>query len=227
MIHLHGIQHRILEIGDLSIPPGHTVVTGWNGGGKTTLLRLLAGLELPKAGSIMFEDRKPGDTECGWVNEFPGRNMLFSLVRDELSSPLRFAHIPCDEVARKVGECAEWAGVSHLLPRRTHTLSGGEQVLTSLATALIGRPQILVLDEFDSYLDHGTADAIDEKILDSGARYIIQCTQNPDLAARADRVLLLSHGRVHAFGPPRDVFSGLERCCYYPPSWRLGRGTGL
>ncbi|MDD1715654.1 MAG: ATP-binding cassette domain-containing protein [Methanolinea sp.] len=227
MIRLQGIRQRILEIGDLSLPPGHTVITGWNGGGKTTLLRLIAGLELPRTGSITLDGRTPGDIVCGWVNEFPGKNMLFSLVRDEISSPLRFAHLPCDEVSRRVEECAEWAGISHLLSRKTHTLSGGEQVLTSLATALIGRPEILVLDEFDSYLDYRTADVIEERILASGARYIFQCTQNPELASRADRVVLLSRGRVRAFGSPGDVFSGLEQCCYYPPSWRLARGTDI
>ncbi len=221
MIQVEGLRHGVLDIPALDLPPGYTAVIGPNGSGKTTLLRLVAGLDRPERGSVLVAGEEPGVKPCGWVNEFPGRNMLFSQVAEELASPLRFRNLPCPGIAGRVLECARHTGIEHLLERETTTLSGGEQVLAALATALIGRPELMVLDEFDSHLDLETVESIEAVLDRSPARYLVRCTQNPDLALKADRVLFLKGGATGMCGTPEEVFGSLAGTCYYPLSWRI------
>lgn len=220
MIRIHGLRHGILDILACEVPLGHIVVTGPNGSGKTTLLRLLAGMEEPAFGNIRISEGSPGGMATGWVHEYPARNALFLSVHEELASPLRFRHAACDEISGRVSEIAEKMGISHLLDRDLATLSGGEQVLVALATAMISGPEILVLDECDSHLDPLAIEALQEQLLDLEIRCLVQCTLNMDLAATADSVILLSSGRIKAKGTPEEVFSTCEQSCWYPPRWR-------
>lgn len=220
MIRIEGLRHGILDIPSCVIPEGRIAVIGRNGSGKSTLARLLAGLERPASGSISIGDKVPGEIATGWVHEVPGQNGLFLRVDEELASPLRFRHCPCDEIARRAREVAERCGISHLVNRDLVTLSGGQQVLAALATAMVSRPGILVLDEWDSHLDARTAEYVQRLLYGTGIRCIVQCTQNMDLAAAADTVVFLSGGRVRAAGPPAEVFGGCADSCWYPPSWR-------
>lgn len=221
MIRIHKLRHGILDIPSLLIPAGRSALIGPNGSGKTTLLRLLAGMEEPVQGRITIGGKDPAEVTVGWVHEFTGRNTLFSRVSEELASPLRFRHCTCEEIAMRVKEVSALAGITPLLDRETVSLSGGEQVLTALATAILSTPDILVLDEWDSHLDAHTASMLQEHLGRAGVSRIVQCTQNMDLASSADAVLFLSDGRVEAFGNPGEVFSGYRESCWYPPSWRL------
>lgn len=220
MIRIMGLRHGILDIPSLLIPAGHTAVVGPNGSGKTTLLRLLAGMEEPLHGRITIGERNPAALTVGWVHEFPGRNTLFSCIREELASPLRFRHRSCDEISQRVSEVAGCIGISHLLDREPESLSGGEQVLAALATAIVVPPDILVLDEWDSHMDVITARLLQGLLDRAAVSWLIQCTHNMDLAASANTVLFLSGGEVNACGPPEEVFSGFAESCWYPQSWR-------
>lgn len=220
MIIIRGVRHGVLDIQSCTIPGGYTAIIGPNGSGKTTLLRLVAGLEEPVRGCVTIGEKSPADIAVGWVHEVPGQNGLFLRVRDELASPLRFRHLPCDEIASRVAEVAAQTGISSLMDRELATLSGGEQVLIALATAMVSQPDILVLDEWDSHLDTPSSSMLQNQLNASGVRTIIQCTQNMDLAASADTVVFLTKGRVKAAGTPRDVFGMCKDSCYYPPSWR-------
>lgn len=220
MIRIHGLRHGILDIPVCKVPLGHIAVTGPNGSGKTTLLRLLAGMEEPSCGSIRMGEGPPGGMATGWVHEYPARNALFLSVYEELASPLRFRHLPCDDISGRVSEISEKMGISHLLDRDLATLSGGEQVLVALATAMISEPEILVLDECDSHLDSRTTEALQEQLLDLQVRCLVQCTLDMDLGATADSVIFLSSGRIRAIGTPEEVFFTCEKSCWYPPRWR-------
>jgi energy-coupling factor transporter ATP-binding protein EcfA2 len=116
---------------------------------------------------------------------------------------------------------ADTIGITGLLERTTRTLSGGETALVALATALVGLPSVLVLDEFDSHLDWKNAQLVTDVVRDAGIRYLLQCTQNMDLAIRADHLLYLEEGRVRLAGRAQDVFPALCGSCFYPPSWRF------
>ncbi|MBP2145469.1 energy-coupling factor transport system ATP-binding protein [Methanofollis sp. W23] len=226
MIEITGLRHQVLSVPSLAIDEGYTAVIGPNGSGKSTFLSLLAGLSLPARGEITVDARPPRQVEVGWVSEFPDQSLLFTRVYDEIASPSRFAHLSCAEVERRVEEAAALVGIEALLPRTFRDLSGGERALVALATALSSRPELLVLDEFDSHLDAETAGMVGEALEASPCRYCVRCTQEMETAAAADTVLSLAHGSVSHAGTPDQVFSALKETCFYPYSWRMRDHAG-
>lgn len=227
MIELSSIHHGILTIPSLQILKGSTVIIGPNGSGKTTLLQIIAGIISPHRGSVFIDGKSPAMVNTGWLNEYPDRNLLFGTVLDEIASPLRFGHDPCPDVTGQVLAVARESGICHLLERRTRGLSGGEKVLVSLATAIVTRPLILVLDEYDSHLDQESMETFTRVIRNSQASYFVWCTQDMEAAACADHVIFLKGGFVTLYGTPGEVFNELSGDCLYPISWRLSDAPHL
>ena len=219
MITAEFLCYRKLTIDSLEIKPGITTIIGANGSGKTTFLKLCAGIAVPDSGSLLIDDALPRETETGWVNEFPDRNILFVNVFDEIASPLRFRRIPCNEIDSNVRACAETLGITYLLQRAVRDLSGGEKVLVSLAAALVHHPKVLVLDEYDSHLDAHSLAKIEQGIRRSGAEYVIRCTQQMDTAIHSDHLLFFDSGRITHAGLPHDIFPFLKGTAYYPFLW--------
>jgi len=221
MIEITALVHRTLSIDHLTIGEGRTFLIGENGGGKTTLLRLLSGIDEPESGTVRIDGLPPRTLDAGWVNEYPDKSLLFSIACDEIASPLRFRSIPCPEVTSRVKDISERLVIGHLLDRPVRDLSGGEKVMVAVAAALVHRPVLLLLDEYDSHLDPDCCRQIDGAIVGAGSRYIIRCTQQMDIAATGDRVILLHDGRVAAAGSPGEVFCGQETSSFFPYSWRV------
>jgi energy-coupling factor transport system ATP-binding protein len=220
MITIEKLRYRTLAIDDLRLAPGITSVIGPNGSGKTTFLKLLAGITLPESGTILVEGVPPRNAEIGWVNEFPDRNILFWSAFEEIASPLRFRHVPCSAIKDRVGSLMRSLGISHLRDRPMQEISGGEKVLVALAAALVFRPQVLVLDEYDSHIDANHAANIARIIRKSGTPYVICCTQDTEAAVQGDWVICLADGKVGCTGSPEDVFASLVGTAYYPLSWK-------
>jgi len=221
MITIRNLRYRILAIDDLEILPGITTIIGPNGSGKTTFLKLCSGIALPDSGSIIIDGLPPRESEIGWVNEFPDRNILFETVEDEIASSLRFRRVPAQEIKAMVNACAESVGVIHLLNRPMRELSGGEKVLISLAAALVHKPKILILDECDSHLDAERGREMETVIHTMNPYYVIRCTQNVDSAILSDQVLFFENGRIVHSGTPGQVFSTLKNTPFYPMTWRV------
>jgi energy-coupling factor transport system ATP-binding protein len=219
MIIIENLWYRNLAIDALTIKPGITTIIGPNGSGKTTFLKICAGIILPDSGTILIDDTPPRHTDIGWVNEYPDRNLLFVNVADEIASPLRFRHDSCDSVDSAMKSCAEIMGITHLLKRTVRELSGGEKILVSLAAALVHNPKVLVLDEYDSHLDARVKEKNEQIIRSSGAKYIIRCTQQMNTAIQSDHLLFFDSGRVIHNGTPKDVFPLLKGTSYYPLLW--------
>jgi energy-coupling factor transport system ATP-binding protein len=221
MIDIRDLTFRNLWIPELTLQQGTIAVIGPNGSGKTTLLRLLAGLTVPDSGTISIDGRNPGAWPTGFVNEYPDRNALFTRVYDELAGPLRFRKHPCAAIPEMVHKAAANAGLAEFLDRPMETLSGGEKAMVAVQSAVIFHPHLIILDEFDSHLDPETLSAAERLLEDSGADYVIRCTQNMDLASRCNAVIALFQGTVRESGTAQRVFENLSESCYYPFSWRL------
>ncbi|MFA5348696.1 MAG: ATP-binding cassette domain-containing protein, partial [Methanoregula sp.] len=175
-------------------------------------------------GTVRIDNLAPRETETGWVNEFPDRNILFANVIDEIASPLRFSRTTsCGTIDASVRECAESFQIAHLINRTVRELSGGEKVLVSLAAALVHCPKVLVLDEYDSHLDAVLAQKVDQVVRASGARYVIRCTQQMDTAIGSDHLLFFESGQVAHAGTPEQVFSLLKGTVFYPVLWMCGK----
>ena len=221
MITFDNVRCKNLSIDSLAIPKGVTSVIGPNGSGKTTLLKMCTGIHLPDSGTIQIDGAFPRDTETGWVNEFPDRNILFNHVSDEISSSLRFRHVPCNEMDARVTAQMEVMGVLPLKNRLMRELSGGEKILVAIGAALIHHPMVLVLDEYDSHLDAKKVGDLENVIRKSSVPYVIRCTQQMETAALGDYVLFLEDGCVRYFGTPESVFSVLKNTPFYPFSWKI------
>lgn len=220
MITFDTVRYQSLAIDTLAIPQGITSIIGPNGSGKTTLIRLSAGIAEPATGKILIDGVSPRGTDVGWVNEFPDKNILFPRVSDEIASVLRFCHTPCQDTGEAVRKVAGSVGIGHLLSRQMREISGGEKVLVSLAAALVHRPKVLLLDEYDSHLDAASSDHIENVIRESGASYVLRCTQHMETAANSNYLIFLERGVVKYAGTPETVFSSLSGTPFYPLSWR-------
>jgi len=218
MIEINGLSHRVLAIPGLLIPDGRVAVIGPNGGGKTTLLRLVAGIDLPVSGEILIDGLAPRSREVGWVGEQPDRQIIFHRVSDEIASPLRFRHDPCPVVEERVKAVAGELGIGGLLGRETGDLSEGEKALAAFGAAVAAGPHILILDETDSNLDQESAGAVEGLIRRVSCPHVLQATQRMELAARADHILFLEKGRVLHSGSPAAVFAALSGTPFSPPS---------
>jgi energy-coupling factor transport system ATP-binding protein len=186
------------------------------------MLRLCAGIAVPEAGTIMIDRKEPRQTDIGWLNEFPDRNMLFSNVWDEIASPLRFRYMTPDETDRAVEHITKRLGIKNLVSRHVRDLSGGEKVLVALAAALVTGPDILILDEYDSHLDEKRCSQIEKILRGSGYAYILRCTQQMETAAKSDYLVMVDRGKPVLTGTPAEVFPLLTTTMYYPLSWRAG-----
>lgn len=153
-------ETRALAGVSMTVPDGAFVVLlGPTGAGKTTTLRLIAGLDRPDAGGISIGGRSvdgltPAQRDVAMV--FQQYSLYPHLtVRENLEFPLKspIHRIPKAEIARKIGEVAEVLQISHKLNNRSTALSGGEMQRVSIGRALVRSPSIYLMDEPLSSLD--------------------------------------------------------------------------
>jgi phospholipid/cholesterol/gamma-HCH transport system ATP-binding protein len=217
-----GKKHVLSNI-DLSFGRGLiTVIIGGSGTGKTTLLRMLIGLEKPTRGAILVdgEDIVPlGDTAMNRVRRkfgmvFQYAALLDSMtVLDNVAFPLR-EHTPLREkeiIARVTAKLAELGlnDVGALFPSE---LSGGMRKRVGLARALMLEPQVIVYDEPTSGLDPFTTELVDDMILAARKQHgVTSIVISHDMASAmriADMIFMLAEGHLVASGTPEELASG-------------------
>lgn len=220
--------HPILQIRQLSIRFGEFVsVVGPNGAGKSTFLHLLAGLQVPTSGSIVFDSpnalpatqsRTPSSS---LVFQSPDDQIVGSTVRRDLAFGLECEGAAPPEIRSRVDEAVRSSGLASQENRPPHLLSEGEKQRLALASALIVRPGLLLLDEPTSRLDPGARrsflDRLDKERR-AGTSTIIQVTHRSEEFMSADRLLGFDAGGLEFDGPPRD-FLALSRADRFRPLW--------
>jgi len=207
----------VLSAIDLTIARGERVaLLGGNGAGKTTLLRALVGL-LPVDGEVRASGlaiRKPGDAVAagvGLVFQNPD-DQLFgaSVLEDVRFGPCNQGLSP-DEATRRAEESLAQLGIASLAERSIETLSFGEKKRACLAGVLAMRPSVLLLDEATAGLDPAGETAfvaLLASLCKERGLTLLSATHAIDLVpSLADRVLVLSDGKLVADGTPRVVFA--------------------
>ncbi len=207
---------------DLTIDAGEYVaVIGANGSGKSTLLRHLNALLLPTSGNVWVADRNTSDTAnlrfirsaVGMVFQAPDSQIVASVVEEDVAFGPENLGIPTDELHERVEWALSTVGLWELRQRASHLLSAGQKQRIAIASALAMRPRCILFDEATSMLDPAgrmqLLEAI-EQLHDDGMT-TVTATHNMAEAARAQRVVALSEGRVALQGHPRSVFAQVEQ----------------
>lgn len=205
-----GQEIHVLRGVDLTIRAGDTVsIVGPSGAGKSTLLHLLGGLDRPTEGTVRLGGRELGELSdretarlrnrhVGFVFQFHHLLRDFSALENVMVPRLIGGDPPARARERALG-LLEQVG---LAPRRDHRpseLSGGEQQRVAVARALSNEPPLLLADEPSGNLDVDTSDRLHEvlfEMVEDHASALVLVTHNRGLAARADRRLRLSAGRL-------------------------------
>ncbi|MEO1458930.1 MAG: ABC transporter ATP-binding protein [Pseudomonadota bacterium] len=201
----------------LTVPDGGFVVLlGPTGAGKTTTLRLIAGLERADAGRIEIAGRDvsaetPAERDVAMVFQQYSLYPHMS-VRENLAFPLRspIHRQPEAEIARKVGEVAEVLRISHKLDNRATALSGGEMQRVSIGRALVRRPAIYLMDEPLSSLDAKLRAELRIELKriqqDLGATLLYVTHDQIEAMTMATEVGVLDRGRLAQYGTPRMIY---------------------
>jgi len=200
---------------DLEIPSGGFFsLLGPSGCGKTTTLRLIAGFEQPSSGRVLLDGRDMANTPPSKrpVNTVFQSYALFPHLRvfDNVAFGLRRAHVPRDEVRRRVGEALELVQLSDLAARKPGQLSGGQQQRVALARALVLRPAVLLLDEplgaLDAKLRRQLQVELKQLQTHVGITFVYVTHDQEEALTMSDRIAVINHGRVEQAASPRDLY---------------------
>jgi ABC-type lipoprotein export system ATPase subunit len=199
---------RALRGVDLSVDKEELLaITGPSGAGKTTLLHILGCLDQPSHGEVLIDgidaSRLPEAElvklrrdKIGFVFQqfylIPGLSVF-----DNIALPLLFSKKPA--TPEKITRLAEMVGLEHRLDHVPSQLSGGEMQRTAIARGLVNEPEILLADEPTGNLDSENSEKIFDilRSLSHNGLTIVMITHNPDLAARANRIIHIRDGLVH------------------------------
>ena len=225
------------------IRPGEAVaLCGPNGSGKTTLLSLATGLLVPQQGQVRLQGEPLTPAMARRIHHSVGllfqdsQDQLFSsFVAEDVAFGLRNLGLPEEQVKARVTEALSLCEVEHLAHRPIHHLSGGEMKRVALAGILAMRPPLLVLDEPTSGLDPAAAEHLERLLVhlhrDHGYALLVVTHEMERVPRLAQRVLVLSEGRLLADGSVRSVLTDVEllssaRLCA-PPITRYFHARGV
>jgi Cu-processing system ATP-binding protein len=202
----HYGNHRAVDGLDFTLDAGSTLaLIGHNGAGKTTLMKLILGLIRPTSGSLKVLGVEPARAPLQHRKQigFLPENVAF---HDELTGTqtLRFYARLKQTPLRQCEELLERVGLSFAASRRVKTYSKGMRQRLGLAQALLGAPQLLLLDEPTTGLDPASRAEffrIMHELSDRGATVIISSHILTELEAKTDLVAIMNTGHLAAFGP--------------------------
>jgi energy-coupling factor transport system ATP-binding protein len=234
-----GSEEPALSEINFELRPGDYVgVVGPNGGGKSTLVRLLNGLLRPDSGRIRISGHDPATEpfevrrHLGVLFQNPENGLVAPFVEDDVAFGLENLGVLREEMRERVARALRAVGLEGYERREPHTLSGGEKQRVALAGLLAVEPEILVLDEPTSMLDAaGRREVLERLEALRAEKSVLHVTHHLEELLDADRILVLNGGKLVADESPERLLSDAnllrENRLVLPVVPRLALALGL
>jgi glycerol transport system ATP-binding protein len=198
-----------LEKGSLNVLLGATLA------GKTSLMRLMAGLDAPSSGKVMVEDRDVTGLPVQKRNVAMVYQQFINYpalsVYENIASPLRVAGLSGSEIETRVKSAAALLRLEPYLQRKPLELSGGQQQRTAIARALVKRAELVLLDEPLANLDYKLREELREELprifAESGAIFVYATTEPSEALLLGGNTATLFQGKRHSVRPDRAGLS--------------------
>jgi len=208
-----GITH--IKETNLVLESGHfNVLLGATGAGKTSLIKLMAGLDKPSSGQVFMDGQdvtglSTQKRNISLVHQF-FVNYAHMTVFDNIASPLKVAGMAKSEIEGRVEEAADILQLRPMLHRRPGELSGGQQQRTALARAIAKESKAVFLDEplanLDYKLREELRDQLPDLFADRGAVVVYATSEPEEALLLTGKTALLDDGRVTQFGPTTQIY---------------------
>ena len=217
-----GVAPVVLDGVTLGIEEGSFVaVLGHNGSGKSTLAKHMNAILLPSGGTVYVQGMDTADDAhlldirrtVGMVFQNPDNQIVANVVEEDVAFAPENLGVPPEEIRRRVDDALRAVGMYEYREHAPHLLSGGQKQRIAIAGVIAMQPRCIVLDEPTAMLDPiGRADVLRTiKTLNRERGVtVVLITHHMDEAAQADRLVVMTKGRVIADGTPKEVFQDVE-----------------
>jgi ABC-type cobalt transport system, ATPase component len=220
-------KQNALDSVDLTIEKGSFVtVLGANGSGKSTLAKHFNAILLPTSGVVFVEKMDTKDEaniqgirqRIGMVFQNPDNQIVATIVEEDVAFALENLGVPTEEMRERVDEAMEMAGIAKYGKSSANKLSGGQKQRVAIAGVIAMRPDCLVLDEATAMLDPKGRNQVMRTIKRLNSEFgitVVLITHYMEEAAEAERVIVMSDGKIVMDGTPKQVFMQQEKVKSY------------
>ena len=206
-VHIHP-ANLVLEKGSLNVLLGPTL------SGKTSMMRLMAGLDKPASGTLRFDGKDVTGVPVQKRNVAMVYQQFINYpsmtVYENIASPMRLTGKDGATIDREVRKAAELMRLTDYLDRTPLSLSGGQQQRTALARAIVKNASLVLLDEPLANLDYKLREELREELpkifAQSGAIFVYATTEPSEALLLGGNTVTMSEGRITQFGPTIDVY---------------------
>ena len=207
---------------DLEIEAGSFVaVLGHNGSGKSTLAKHMNGILVPNEGKVLVKDIDSSDESrlielrrnVGMVFQNPDNQIVANVVEDDVAFAPENLGVEPKEIRRRVDEALKLVDMYDKRRHAPHLLSGGQKQRVAIAGVIAMEPEIIVLDEPTAMLDPlGREEVISTvtRLCREKGMTVVLITHHMDECVGADRLIVMSAGKIIADGKPAEVFADIE-----------------
>ncbi|HAO60323.1 MAG TPA: lipoprotein-releasing ABC transporter ATP-binding protein LolD [Psychrobacter sp.] len=208
------IRTQVLTGLNLTVNAGERIaIVGTSGSGKSTLLHLLGGLDVPTSGEVWLHGKclnnlnetqrgEMRNQHLGFIYQFHHLLPEFTAIENVAMPLLLRKEVPIKEARQQAVDLLERVGLGHRLEHRPGELSGGERQRVAIARALVTKPSLVLADEPTGNLDYDNAQSIFgllAELQDTMKTALLMVTHDRNLAAMADRQMLLKNGKWENF----------------------------